>query len=153
MTATSPPRVMYPPVWFALALATMIALDHWLPLAGVVPAGWRWLGLIVAVPGFGQGLWGIAHFVKAGTPLKPFTEATGFVRAGPYRYTRNPMYLGLLCVLIGSAIGLGSLSPWLIPPLFVWVITERFIRAEERMLEARFGEDFRRYRASVRRWL
>ena len=153
MTTASPPRLMYPPVWFALALLTMFALDRWLPLADVVPAGWRWLGIIPAVLGFAQALWAIALFVRAGTPLKPFTEATGVVRDGPYRYTRNPMYLGLLGLLVGAAIGLGSLSPWLAPPLFVWVITERFIRPEERMLETRFGEDFRSYRASVRRWL
>ncbi len=153
MSGLAPMRLMVPPMWLLLALMLMLVLDHELPVADVVPEPWRWSGLVIAVPGLLQGLWAISHFVRAQTPVKPHTEAARLVIAGPYRYSRNPMYLGLLCVLIGTAIGLGTLSPWLVPPAFILVITEHFIRPEERRLEARFGEEFRRYRASVRRWL
>jgi protein-S-isoprenylcysteine O-methyltransferase Ste14 len=148
-----PKKLMVPPLWLMLGLLAMLALDEALPIVEVVPERWRWVGLLIAGPGFLQGVWAISFFVKAQTPLHPHDDATSLITAGPYRYSRNPMYLGLLAVLIGTAIGFGSLSPWLIPPLFVAVITNQFIRPEERRLEARFGEAYRAYRASVRRWL
>ncbi len=153
MSGFSPMRLMVPPMWVLLALMLMLILDEVAPIADVVAEGWRWSGLLIAGPGLLQGVWAIGHFVRAQTPVKPHTDAACLVQSGPYRYSRNPMYLGLLCLLIGTAIGLGSLSPWLVPPAFMLVITERFILPEERRLEARFGDEFRRYRASVRRWL
>lgn len=146
-------RILLPPVWCTLAFAVMLGLDHTVPLVEVVPVEWRWLAVPAMILGLTLAAWAMALFVRAGTPVKPFAEAKGFVRNGPYRFSRNPMYLGLLLLLIGAAIGFGSLTPWLVLPAFVFVINRRFIEPEEAMLEKQFGEDYRRYRASVRRWL
>jgi protein-S-isoprenylcysteine O-methyltransferase Ste14 len=63
------------------------------------------------------------------------------------------MYLGLALGLSGFAVWLGTLTPFLVVPLFAWVITVRFIRHEEQRLEARFGDQYRAYKARVRRWI
>lgn len=70
-----------------------------------------------------------------------------------YRITRNPMYLGMVTALTGVALIFGSLSPFSAPVLFVPVLNARVIRHEEHMLEERFGDDYRDFKQSVRRWL
>ena len=80
-------------------------------------------------------------------------ESTTLVTEGPYHYSRNPMYAGLALTLAGLALVLGSLSPLIVPPIFVWWITTRFIQKEEAMLEQRFGAQYLDYKQRVRRWL
>jgi protein-S-isoprenylcysteine O-methyltransferase Ste14 len=75
------------------------------------------------------------------------------VTGGLYRYTRNPMYLGMVSVLIGAALLFGTLSAWLPIPVFVWIIHNNFIRVEERFLEGIFGGQYLQYKNKVRRWL
>ncbi|HEX7918484.1 MAG TPA: methyltransferase, partial [Gemmatimonadales bacterium] len=70
-----------------------------------------------------------------------------------YRFTRNPMYLGMTLVLAGVGLALGSPAPLIMVPLFVWFITRRFILLEEQLLLERFGATYEGYRAGVRRWL
>ncbi len=94
---------------------------------------------LIAAAGFLLALWGIVTFRRAGTTLNPHTpENTDMiVRNGPFRFTRNPMYLGL-------AIGLAA---------FVAYMTQFQIKAEERAIEKKFGTPYVEYRSSVRRWL
>ncbi|MFC1701598.1 methyltransferase family protein [Pseudomonadota bacterium] len=95
-----------------------------------------------------------AHlFKKAGTGIKPFDEATTLVKDGFYRYSRNPMYLGMCLMLTGSAFLMGSIGALLPIPVFVWIIRNKFVVAEERFLEASFGERYLEYKSAVRRWL
>jgi protein-S-isoprenylcysteine O-methyltransferase Ste14 len=81
------------------------------------------------------------------------SKATRLVTDGVFRISRNPMYLGLLLLLIGWALWLGSASVWLIPPLFVITITVVQIIPEERALGQLFGAQYLAYRASVARWI
>jgi len=95
-----------------------------------------------------------AHlFKKAGTGIKPFDEATTLVKDGFYRYSRNPMYLGMCLMLTGSAFLMGSIGALLPIPVFVLIIRNKFVAAEERFLEASFGERYLEYKSTVRRWL
>jgi protein-S-isoprenylcysteine O-methyltransferase Ste14 len=96
--------------------------------------------------------WGANAFRKAGTPVKPFEPSTVLVLHGLYRYTRNPMYLGLIVILSGSGILLGSLSPFLVIPVFFLIIQEGFIKHEELFLEKIFGDEYREYKSRIRRW-
>jgi protein-S-isoprenylcysteine O-methyltransferase Ste14 len=75
------------------------------------------------------------------------------VVGGFYRYTRNPMYLGMVTALLGVAILLGTLSAFLPIPIFVWIIQKQFIEGEERFLEEIFGGQYLAYKGKVRRWL
>jgi protein-S-isoprenylcysteine O-methyltransferase Ste14 len=93
------------------------------------------------------------RFRRRGTPLKPFTPSTALVVDGPYRFTRNPMYLGLATTLVGVALALEALTPFIVVPVFVAIITMQFIVPEEAMLTDRFGDDYGDFRRRVRRWL
>jgi hypothetical protein len=75
-------------------------------------------------------------FRRAGTNIRPFMPSTALVVAGPYKLTRNPMYLGMAGVLLGAAVLMGSLTPFVVIPAFMALISERFIVPEEAKLEA-----------------
>ena len=85
-------------------------------------------------------------------PLDP-SKAQRLVVTGLYRFTRNPMYLGMTLVLLGTAITVGAFSSLFVPPVFMAVIEYRFIRPEEAMLREQFGEQFDSYCRNVRRWI
>ena len=91
--------------------------------------------------------------MRRGTTLHPFGEPTALVTDGPYRFSRNPLYLSLALLLLGAAVYLGSLTPFVVVPAFVWAINASFIRPEEAKLAAAFGDAYRDYCRRVRRWL
>lgn len=147
------PRKVLPPFWMALCLVLGWTLDRYLPL-------WSpdliWVGLLgrcLVATGLAMIAWPMVQFLLARTGLVPFSEATSLVTTGLFRITRNPMYLGMALLLIGAALGFGSLGALLPVPLFVLVIQRRFILGEERFLEAAFGDEYRAYRQTVRRWI
>ncbi|MBT9553679.1 MAG: isoprenylcysteine carboxylmethyltransferase family protein [Hydrogenophaga sp.] len=114
-----------------------------------------WLALAVAAVGAGFDLTGLIAFVRRHTtvnPLRP-TNTSALVTSGVYRITRNPMYLGMACLLTAWAVWLGALWPWLGPVAFVLYITRFQIQPEERVLTTLFGEAYTAYTRRVRRWL
>ncbi|OGT35148.1 MAG: hypothetical protein A2W28_01970 [Gammaproteobacteria bacterium RBG_16_51_14] len=145
-------RKIIPPVYFLAALALMVGLHHYLPLVQLVAAPVSCAGVILISVGLLVSFWGANAFRKAGTPVKPFEQSTTLVLHGLYRHTRNPMYLGLIVMLVGTGIWLGSLSPFLVVIIFFLIIQEGFIRHEEPFLENIFGDEYRAYRSRVRRW-
>lgn len=114
----------------------------------LVIAGWVavWLG-------FALSLAGILTFRLAGTTMFPFDPASRLVRHGPYRFTRNPMYLGATITYIGFALVLNTVWPVILLPIVIWAMVRYVIRQEEAYLEQTFGADYAAYRKSVRRWL
>ncbi|HET7131841.1 MAG TPA: isoprenylcysteine carboxylmethyltransferase family protein [Gammaproteobacteria bacterium] len=134
-------------------MAAMAVLHYGFPLAQPIVEPYRYAGAVLIALAGAFGAWGVILFRRAGTGVVPFSDATALVTAGPYRFTRNPMYLGMAGILAGTAIWLGSLTPWLVLPAFMRLIAERFIVPEEAMLERTFGEEYARYRTAVRRWL
>jgi protein-S-isoprenylcysteine O-methyltransferase Ste14 len=95
----------------------------------------------------------VGLFRHGRTTIIPFQESTALITAGPYRFTRNPMYLGMALFLLGAAFFLGSLSPFVVVAIFMVVIQTLFISREETMLAERFPAEFPGYRRKVRRWL
>lgn len=146
-------RKIVPPVYFALTMLLMAALDRSLPLVRIFSLRWAHLGLVPIILGTLLGALAYFGFVKAGTPVVPFARSTALVTTGLYRFTRNPMYMGLVLILVGVATMLGTASPWLPIPLFVWIIQANFIHGEERFLEELFGQQYLAYKSRVRRWL
>ena len=142
-----------PPVYFLAALLIEIGLHYTLPVARIIPAPWNLAGILLILLGVGIVVQPALAFKKAETAIKPFEASSTLVRSGMYRFTRNPMYLGMLTVLLGVCILTASLSPWLMPVLFVMVIRLRFIRVEEAMLEERFGDEYLEFKRNVRRWI
>jgi protein-S-isoprenylcysteine O-methyltransferase Ste14 len=113
------------------------------------------MALVIAAVGVAFDLLGFLAFRKARTtinPLKP-QNTSALVTTGVYRYSRNPMYVGLVCFLLAWTAFLAALWPLAGPILFVFYINRFQIEPEERLLAKRFGEEFSSYRARVRRWL
>ena len=149
-----PPRgPLVPPVYFLAALGVMALLHWYLPVLQLL--GWphRLAGAALIVLSIALLLWAAILFKRADTGIVPFTPTTALVASGPYRFTRNPMYLGMAGILVGTAVLLGSLAPFVAIPLFMVLIEWRFILAEEAMLAAAFGEAYAEYKVRVRRWL
>jgi len=146
-------RRIIPPAWLLVALCMSAALHHWLPIAQLLapPASRLGVGLLAA--GVLLALAGVVEFRRAQTPVVPFERSTTLVTHGIYRFTRNPMYLGLTLVLAGFALTLGSAGALAPLPLFGWIIEYGYIRAEERFLAEIFGDDYAHYVHAVRRWL
>lgn len=146
------PRI-YPPVYFLLAVVSMIALDAFAPGRQILTGGFHWLGLLPLIAGAVAVAWMAILFRRVGTTIKPFEESSVLLARGPYRVSRNPAYLGMVCGLVGVAVLLGSATPFLVIPVFALLIDRLFIREEERMLERSFGTTYVAYKAAVRRWL
>jgi protein-S-isoprenylcysteine O-methyltransferase Ste14 len=147
------PARMIPPIYALLALLAMYFLDRYLPLVRIFGKSWRAFAVFLTVAGGIVSLLAIGAFTSAGTPIRPFEPSTALVTSGIYRLTRNPMYLGLVLVLIGVALLWGSAGVWLPIPLFVVWVESQFIRPEEQFLTRIFGERYLAYRKQVRRWL
>ena len=145
-------RRIIPPAWLLISLIVMTGLHFYLPIARIIEVPWSYLGAALIAIGVIISATGAGTFRRAGTPVKPFERSTALVTHGIYRFTRNPMYLGLLFVLIGAAIAFGTLSPWFPIPLFFLVVRTQFIRGEEEFLEGIFGADYLAYKQRVRRW-
>ena len=145
-----------PPV----ALTLLFALIMWLtstyeaPLPFPLP--WRRaIAFSVCCAGLVIGLGGVVAFRRAKTTVNPITPeaTTTIVTSGLYRFSRNPMYLGLLLVLIGWAIFLSNLLAFALLPLFVLYMNRFQIIPEERVLSSKFAHQFRAYKKTVRRWI
>ncbi len=142
-----------PPVWFFLSIIVMIGLHFWLPVKQLLFLPLTYLGMVAIATGIGMVLFCAYLFRQKDTTIKPFQESSCLVKEGIFNYSRNPIYLGMIIVLIGLWIVEGSLTPMLIIPVFTWLIQELFIKQEEKMLLDQFGESYQEYLATVRRWI
>ncbi|MEH2623020.1 protein-S-isoprenylcysteine O-methyltransferase Ste14 [Bradyrhizobium sp. AZCC 1719] len=146
--------IVRPPIAWGLAVFAGFALNWLMPLPflpAALPAGW--LGATVFSLALALSVWAILTMTRAGSNVPTNLPTTTIVEAGPYRFTRNPIYLGMVLGLIGLAIAFNSL--WLLMTLvpFALVIHCGVIAREEAYLERKFGDVYRRYCARVRRWL
>jgi protein-S-isoprenylcysteine O-methyltransferase Ste14 len=108
---------------------------------------------IVFVIGFVLMIWSWMFFERTKTAIKPTDTPTTFLTAGPYRFSRNPMYLGMLLMLLAAAYATRGVLAFLAPVAFFVTMNGVFIPHEESVMEKTFGEEFRRYRSHVRRWI
>jgi len=142
-----------PPLLYLAGLAVGFGLAALLPAASVPgPVCWP-VGGLLAIAGIGLARWFFGALGRARTPVDPYQPTTALVTTGPYRLSRNPAYVALALGYAGTAILAGTLWPFvsLVPALML--IDRGVIAREERYLERRFGDDYRRYKAQTRRWL
>jgi len=142
-----------PPVYLVLTLLIMSVLNYHLPLVRLWGPPESYAGAALVIIGTLMTGHSARLFRLAKTPLIPFERTTTLITHGPYRYTRNPMYLGLVLIVLGVAILQGSLGAFLPLPGLVWILRAHFVLGEERFLEDLFGERYREYKRSVRRWI
>jgi protein-S-isoprenylcysteine O-methyltransferase Ste14 len=143
-----------PPLLLVLILAiTMLVLDRALPLFRLLHTPIAYLGAAPVALGVLIVLISAGLFRFRKTTINPFGEPAVMVQDGFYRFSRNPMYLGMLLVLIGVGLWLGNILALLLAPAFVAIMTRWYIVREEQLLEERFGDVYRAYRSRVRRWI
>jgi protein-S-isoprenylcysteine O-methyltransferase Ste14 len=131
----------------------MLLLNSYAPLGRWLDYPWRYLGIILIAAGFCLGLGCGIFFRKLGTNPRPGAKATLIVTKGPFRITRNPMYLSLNIILIGMAILLGTYTPLIVIPVFFFFVHTQFVLKEERLMEEWFGEPYLEYKRKTPRWL
>jgi protein-S-isoprenylcysteine O-methyltransferase Ste14 len=146
-------KQILPPTYVLIALICMIVLHFLLSVARIIPLPWGLFGLIPLATGIVLNLLADRAFHQADTTVKPFQESTALITDGVFRISRHPMYLGFMLILVGVAILLGSLAPWVIIPIFAVLMEVIFIRVEEHMLAEKFGSAWLTYKEKVRRWI
>ncbi len=142
-----------PPAVAFFYLFLGLGLDFIFPSLRIIPSPFNLLGWIILVAGIGIGAWGFMHFQKRGANINPYAEPNKMVTDGPYRFTRNPMYLGNLLMILGIAVLVGTLLPLLASVVYVVTMNNTFIFQEEKNLEKLYGQKYRDYKKQVRRWI
>jgi protein-S-isoprenylcysteine O-methyltransferase Ste14 len=142
-----------PPLIYLLALASGLLLDRkahvpFLPRRGARILGWPLVG-----GGVGLSGWAIWTMRAAETTMRPDKPVSNLIQQGPFRYTRNPLYLSDAMIYAGIAVLRNSLWAVVLLPLAMFVIQREVMGREERYLERTFGEEYLDYKARVRRWI
>jgi protein-S-isoprenylcysteine O-methyltransferase Ste14 len=146
--------VVRPPLVLALAIVVGLGLNWIYPLP-FVPASvpGTWIGGVVFAAAFALVIWAITTIRRAGTAVETVKPTTAIVSSGPFGFTRNPIYLGMLLGLVGIAIAFNTL--WIIVTLiaFYFVLRYGVVAREEAYLEGKFGRGYLDYKDRVRRWV
>jgi protein-S-isoprenylcysteine O-methyltransferase Ste14 len=148
------PDIIAPPPLLYLAAFLVVLLLRWIrPWPILPPHLVPWVGIGLLLVGLAIGIPGRLALRSAGTSVRPTQPTTAIVMQGPYRFTRNPLYVGLTCFFVGLTLAFDT--GWgfvVLVPLLV-VMHFGVVRREESYLERKFGEEYRQYRGRVRRYL
>lgn len=142
-----------PPTYFNLALILIIGLHFIIPLRQLIDWPYRWIGAIIGGFGAWVTIWSDQLFKRYKTEIEPYKESSTMIVEGPYRFSRNPMYLGMTMILSGVAALLGSLTSFLPVMAFGICMHIIFVPVEEKMMLGVFEEEYRKYSQKVRRWI
>ena len=148
----SVPRIL-PPIYFLAGIIVMILLHSIVPIGRWLHYPWRWFGIILMFAGLLLSIGSATLFRRLGTNPIPGTRANLIVTRGAFRYTRNPMYLGLMIILIGTSILLATFSPLIVIPIVFLILHSQFVLREEKWMEEWFGESYLEYKRKTPRWL
>jgi protein-S-isoprenylcysteine O-methyltransferase Ste14 len=131
----------------------MVLLHFLIPVSKVASYPWNLLGILLLIIGGALNLIADAAFKKENTTVKPFEKSTALVVSGVFTISRHPMYLGMVIILLGIAILMGTLTPFIVVVIFGILMELVFVKPEERMLEAQFGATWVAYKMKVRKWV
>jgi protein-S-isoprenylcysteine O-methyltransferase Ste14 len=142
-----------PPSYFNVSVLLLAITHFFIPIAILTYYPWNLIGVIPIIFGIYLNLAADKQMKEIQTTVKPFEESSHLIEDGVFAFTRNPMYLGMVLILAGIAILLGSLTPLIICLIFAFLMFRIFIRGEEEMLETIFGQKWLNYKKKVRRWI
>ncbi len=142
-----------PPLIYAGALIVGLVTNALFPVAFLPRVLSRMLGWPLIGGGLLLGVYGFRTLRGAGTNVDPSESTSALVLEGPYRFTRNPLYVAMTLLYGGISARANALWPMLLLPLVLRVMRGGVIEREERYLERLFGEEYLRYKARVRRWI
>jgi protein-S-isoprenylcysteine O-methyltransferase Ste14 len=151
---TDHPQVMVlPPLVFLGYLIGAFVMNWVIPFPTPWSLALRIVGGVAIVVGFLLGGSAFSQMVKAHTSPDPHQPTTALVIKGPYRFTRNPIYLGFLLIYLGLTLLGGTLWGLIASPFLIWTVTHAVIHFEEKYLVEKFGESYRQYMSRVRQWI
>jgi protein-S-isoprenylcysteine O-methyltransferase Ste14 len=142
-----------PPILALLHIIAAFILARFVPLPFSVPRAVEYVGFALVVIGFLFGLGAVIAFRRARTTLDPYHPVSSIVTSGMYGFSRNPIYLGFLLMVIGIPLNAGTYWGIILAPVFILLCNKLVIEHEEAYLEKRFGEVYTKYKSHVRRWL
>ncbi len=146
-------QVINPFVIYMVLGVIAALLQRWLPLPALAPARAPILGTIIMVLSLAIGLPSVLNMLAAKTTPNPHRPTTALVFSGPYRFSRNPMYVGLTLLYVGLVIYFRVTWGLLLLPAIIWLVTIWVIVPEETYLEQKFGTAYLEYKSTVRRWI
>ncbi|MCK4809952.1 MAG: isoprenylcysteine carboxylmethyltransferase family protein [Candidatus Omnitrophica bacterium] len=146
-------RKLQPPVYLGIYLLVAIILHFVLPLKKIVHSPYNYTGVLFLGIGIWLNIWADSLFKRKNAPVKAFEKMNYFISGGPFRFSRNPMYLGMVLILSGVAVLLGNIISFIVPIGFFITMNIVFISYEEKALEETFGTKFFDYKKRVRSWL
>lgn len=149
----NPGVIAPPPLIYAAALAAGLLVNRRRPIPFLPRSLARPLGLSAIAGGASILFSGLRAMRRAGTNVDPYKPATAIVTEGPYRFTRNPLYVGLTLIYTGIAALANALPAVLLLPAVLHVMRRGVIEREERYLERKFGDEYLQYKNRTRRWL
>ncbi len=144
---------MIPPVYFAASLMLMTVSHYFLPSPAVIFPPYTYSGFVLIAFGISMIVWAFLSFRKAGTTIDPHGRSIRLITSGPFRVSRNPIYLGMAAILSGAGTVFGSAFPFVFILVFMIAIENAFILAEENKLKNIFGRRYTAYKKKVRRWI
>ncbi|HWQ38815.1 MAG TPA: isoprenylcysteine carboxylmethyltransferase family protein [Burkholderiales bacterium] len=143
-----------PPLVYAAGLVPGWLLERrWPSPYGLIEPLAQWIGWSLIAVGVVVLVWALIALRRVRTSVNPYTPSTAIATTGPYRWSRNPIYVADLVIYLGVCALLNSLWPLLFLPAVIWIVNKGVIEREERYLENRFGNLYTVYKSRVRRWL
>jgi protein-S-isoprenylcysteine O-methyltransferase Ste14 len=147
MESDRPGVIAPPPAIFAIPFLIGFLCRDLLPRVGSTV-----IGIVLAIIGLAIGVWALFTMLRAGTSPDPYKPVTALVTGGPYRFSRNPMYVAMVLLYAAAALLFRIIPALILLPVALLLVEFGVIRREERYLEAKFGDRYREYRSHVRRW-
>lgn len=147
------PSRLYPPHYLLLSILSIVGIDSLLQVPFVSSTIALVGGLLFLLSGIVLAASAARLFSKAKTGIVPFSESTKLVVSGAYRFTRNPMYLGMFFCLIGVTLLVNNVLGLLVLLLFFFIIRQKFVLKEEVQMQETFGDDYAQFKTRIRRWI
>jgi protein-S-isoprenylcysteine O-methyltransferase Ste14 len=146
-------KKLMPTTYLLIAILSCVTLHFLFPVLHIISSPWHLIGFLPILFGIWINLSADRSFKKVKTTVKPFEQSSTLIQDGVFRFSRNPMYLGFVAILLGISILLRSLSPYLVVVLFAIQMELVFVRSEEKMLRDKFGDQWEKYCFRVGKWL
>ena len=146
-------RKIMPTSYFLILLLLLILFHFILPIVKLDYSPYNYIGIVLILFGGYINLWTDALLKKGETTVKPHLKPSNLIISGPFKFSRHPMYLGMLSILLGAAVIAGSLVSFIFPLIYIVLMEVLFIPMEERNLVEAFGKNYMEYREKVRRWI
>jgi protein-S-isoprenylcysteine O-methyltransferase Ste14 len=152
-TQDAPGVIAFPPFIYGIPWLVGLGVHALIPARVLAPGPARAAGIVLTAVGIALAGWGRWAMRRVGTDPNPTKPSTALALGGPFRFTRNPLYLSLTLFYIGLTLLVNALWPLVLLPAVLIVVQRGVIEREERYLLRKFGAEYVAYRTRVRRWL